>query len=102
MGEARIRDRGVEAGVAGDNGLVGLPSPVPREAGHYAPRNSEAGKDDDSQNHRRPHGNTAPEIKQNALNIHGDSVNPVGPVCKVTLVSNVIRGVRNGRDFDTF
>ena len=74
-------------------GLVGLPSLMPRQAGTHAPRNSKTDEDDDSQDYGYSHGYSAAEIEQNALNIHRDSVNLVGAVCKVTLVSSLVPGL---------
>ena len=72
---------------------------MPGLAGDHAARKPETYEDDDSDNYRDSDGYSAAEIEQNALNIHRDSVNLVGAVRKVTLVSSVVRGVRMGGDF---
>jgi hypothetical protein len=64
---------------------------MPRQAGNYAPRNSETDEDDDADDYRYSHGYPTREIKKNALNAHRDSVNLVETVCKVTLVSSLMR-----------
>ncbi len=55
-------------------------------------RNSEADEDNDSQHHGGPDGDSAGEIQENVLNIHRDSVNLIGKMRNVTLVSIVVRG----------
>ena len=66
------------------------------QAGDHAARQSETYEDDDPDDDGDSHRYSAAEIEQNALNIHRDSVNLVGAVSKVTLVSSVVRGVRIG------
>jgi uncharacterized protein (DUF302 family) len=74
-------------------GLAGLPGQMARRAGGGdTARHSEADKNDDSQDYRRPHGDTTHEIEQNAWNIHRASVNLIGGIRNVTLVSIVVRG----------
>jgi len=56
-----------------------------------ATRNSQADEDDDSQNQPCSDGYSTREIKKNALDIHRDSVNPIGLIRNVTLVSSMVR-----------
>ncbi len=56
-----------------------------------ATRNSQADEDDDSQNQPCSDGYSTREIKKNALDIHRDSVNPIGLSRNVTLVSSMVR-----------
>ena len=81
---------------------MGLPSLVPGKAGDRAARESETYEDDDSDYDGCSHGYSAAEIEQNALKVHRDSVNLMGVVRKVTLVSSVVRGVRKDRTSRSF
>jgi len=56
-------------------------------------RNSEADEDDDSHHHGGSDGDSAGEIQENVLNFHRDSVNLIGKMRNVTLVSIVVRAV---------
>jgi len=56
-----------------------------------ATRNSQADEDDDSQNQPCSDGYSTREIKKNALDIHRDSVNPIGLIRNVTLVLSMVR-----------
>jgi hypothetical protein len=60
--------------------------------GHYATRDADAGQDNDSENDSRPDGDSPREMKENTLNVHRDSVNLIGCMRNVTLVSTVVRG----------
>jgi len=62
-----------------------------------ATRNSQADEDDDSQNQPCSDGYSTREIKKNALEIHRDSVNPIGLIRNVTLVSSMVRFSRGAR-----
>ena len=70
--------------------LVGLSRQRSRPDRH-AMRNSQADEDDDTQNQPCSDGYSTREIKKNALDIHRDSVNPIGLIRNVTLVSIVVR-----------
>jgi hypothetical protein len=71
--------------------LLRLACLLARQASNHTPRNSEANENDDSQHYGYPHGYSTGEIKQNALNIHRDSVNLIGLIRNVTLVSIVVQ-----------
>jgi hypothetical protein len=72
--------------------LVRLPIHVSRQAGSSTSRNSETNKDDDSKDRSYTHGYPTCKIKKNALNTHCDSVDLIGLIRNVTLVSIVVRG----------
>jgi hypothetical protein len=57
----------------------------------YPARDAEAGEDDDSEDDGCPDRDTAGEIKENGLNVHRDSVNLIGRMRNVTLVSSVVQ-----------
>ena len=72
--------------------LAGLPDPMARRwVGDYPARDAEASEDDDSEDDPYPHRDAAGEIEENSLNVHRDSVNLIGRMRNVTLVSRVVR-----------
>jgi hypothetical protein len=61
--------------------------------GDYAARDAEAGEDDDPEDHRGAYGYAAAEIEKDGLHVHRDSVNLIGVMRNVTLVSTMVRAV---------